>query len=158
MPTTPSGDGTVLSIGDVLQGIQLLIQLATGRKKETMVQVPGQPKQRMDIRVAATAFIWLCATGILGIWMLGSFLILLTTSDSRAAKSIADVVDSTVVVPVLTLIFAGVTTIMVWKNAKDVVRQPEDIASQKQLIEERLANLETIVTRKESQTEPLPRD
>jgi len=155
---TPSGDGTVLSIGDILQGIQLLIQLATGRKKETMTQIPGQPKQRMDIRVAATAFIWLCATGILGIWMLGTFLILLLTSDSGEALKIAEIVESSIIVPILTLIFAGVTTIMVWKNAKDVVPQPVETTNQKQLIEERLANLETIVTRKESQPEPLPRE
>jgi hypothetical protein len=148
----------VLSIGDILQGIQLLIQLATGRRKETMVQVPGQPKQRMDIRVAATAFIWLCATGILGIWMLGTFLILLLTSDSGEALKIAEIVESSIVIPILTLVFAGVTTTMVWKNAKDVVPQPVETVSQKQLIEERLANLETIVTRKESQAEPLPRE
>jgi hypothetical protein len=124
-----------------------------------MVQVPGQPKQRMDIRVAATAFIWFCATGILGIWMLGTFLILLLTSDSEAALRITEMVESSIVIPILTMIFAGATTMMVWKNAKDTtVRQPEESPTQKQLVEERLANLETIVTRKESQAEPLPRD
>jgi hypothetical protein len=148
----------VLSIGDILQGIQLLIQLATGRRKETMVQVPGQQKQRMDIRVAATAFIWFCATGILGIWMLGTFLILLLTSDSDAALRITEMVESSIVIPILTMIFAGATTMMVWKNAKNVMPQPEESPTQKQLVEERLANLETIVTRKESQAEPLSRD
>lgn len=114
-------------------------------------------KQPMDIRVAATAFIWLSTTGILLIWMVGILLlVVLGHDDSVFADSISDVVGPSFLIPMIALIVAAIATNKIWKvPVPDPKLVSPDHARQ---LEERLANLETILTREASRPEKLPRD
>lgn len=158
----------MISISDILQGAQLIVQLATGRRRDVVIQQPGQPRPPMDIRVAATAFIWVCTTTILLIYMAGISVVLLagsTSHDPIWAETLSDAVGGSVVIPILALAFAGVATGNIWKSApppQEAAPTPSPSAlpaqPSAQEFEQRLRNLETIVTREATKPEQPPRD
>lgn len=86
---------------------------------------PEQKDPEKDVRVAATTRIWGIATGMLGICI-----------------PLSAITNSGPVLPVAVVTGAAVGTAVVWRDKK---YQNQLQANQLQQIEQRLANLETIV-------------
>jgi hypothetical protein len=141
----------VLSLSDILQGAQLLVQIFTGRRTGEVVMTHGQPRQPMDIRVIATAFVWVCTTGILLIWMVGIFLLFAVGANGETVEAIQEVAGPAFLIPMIALVVAAISTNKIWKAP--ISEPPALPPNREKQLEERLANLETIITREASRSE-----